>query len=267
MAADPNARTPLPVLRLAAPARAPGETMTGRIRVTVGGDPIDVEVTVPAGPTPLADLLPVFQGLTDAVVARGVARAERNGRTVSCRAGCGACCRQLVPVSESEARALAGLVDGLPEPRRSVVRERFAAGVRRLAEAGVLDRLTRTFTAAGEPVRELGLAYFGLGVPCPFLEDESCSIHPDRPLACREYLVTSPAENCKAPSRESIAMVELPGKPSAAVMAIDRAATPGGWVPLLLAPDWAAGRPPTTTPATGPAAVQAVFARLGGRAG
>jgi hypothetical protein len=33
--------------------------------------------------------------------------------------------------------------------------------------------------------------YFLQGVACPFLEAESCGIHPDRPLACREYLVTS----------------------------------------------------------------------------
>jgi Fe-S-cluster containining protein len=40
-------------------------------------------------------------------------------------------------------------------------------------------------------------------MPCPFLEDESCSIHPDRPLVCREYLVTSPAELCAGPRRKA----------------------------------------------------------------
>lgn len=263
MAADPHARTPLPLLRLdAGGGRPAGETVTGRVRLSVSGEPLDVEVTVPAGPTPLGDLLPVFRGLTNAVVDRAVARVERDGRTVSCRAGCGACCRQLVPVSESEARALARLVDALPEPRQSVVRDRFAAAARRLAEGGVLDPLTRAYTAGGEPVRELGLAYFRLGVPCPFLEAESCSIHPDRPLACREYLVTSPAENCAAPSADTIAMVPLPGKPSAAVMAVDRAATAGGWVPLVLALDWAAGHPPPASPPSAPVTVRDVFGRL-----
>ncbi len=41
--------------------------------------------------------------------------------------------------------------------------------------------------------------YFHLGIACPFLEDESCSIHADRPISCREYLVTSPAVNCADP--------------------------------------------------------------------
>ena len=42
-----------------------------------------------------------------------------------------------------------------------------------------------------------------------FLEDESCSIHQHRPLACREYLVTSPAENCQNPTPENIELIDL----------------------------------------------------------
>src|SRR5437667_237907 len=66
---------------------------------------------------------------------------EQQGEHISCRAGCGACCRQIVPISESEAHAVKNLVDDLPEPRRAHVRERFAAGVKRMAEVGMLKRL------------------------------------------------------------------------------------------------------------------------------
>ena len=45
---------------------------------------------------------------------------------------------------------------------------------------------------------------------CPFLEEESCSIHPDRPLVCREYLVTSPAELCAGPTQEGVTPVAVP---------------------------------------------------------
>jgi len=54
------------------------------------------------------------------------------------------------------------------------------------------------------------VAYFALRVPCPFLEEESCSIHPDRPLVCREYLVTSPAELCAGPTQEGVTPVPVP---------------------------------------------------------
>jgi Fe-S-cluster containining protein len=243
-------------------ARTDRETISGRVQLRVYEEPITVEVTVPAEPTPMADLLPVFQGLTNAVVDLAIARVEAQGRTISCRAGCGACCRQVVPVSESEARSLARLVDALPEPRRTAIRERFADAVRRLAVAGVLEPLTRAVSQGGEPVRELGLAYFRAGIACPFLENESCSIYRDRPLACREYLVTSPAEHCANPSPESVQMVPLPGRPSKAVMTEDRSATAGGWVPLVLSLDWAPDHPAPDPLSSGPETVQAVFRRL-----
>ena len=53
-----------------------------------------VEMTVPAGPVAVEDVLPVLQGLSSLFAARATAQAAAEGRAVSCRAGCGACCRQ-----------------------------------------------------------------------------------------------------------------------------------------------------------------------------
>ncbi len=56
----------------------------------------------------------------------------------------------------------------------------------------------------------LGLRYFALGIPCPFLEDERCTIHSIRPLRCREYMVASPAENCAHPETKEVIGVKPP---------------------------------------------------------
>jgi hypothetical protein len=76
-------------------------------------------------------------------------------------------------------------------------------------------------------------------MPCPFLEEESCSIHPARPTACREYLVTSAASHCARPSAETVDVVALPAKVSRTVMQLDAAAAgaKAGWVALALALD------------------------------
>jgi len=50
------------------------------------------------------------------------------------------------------------------------------------------------------------------------LEDESCSIHQNRPISCREYLVTNPAMNCEKPTAENMQMVPLALKPSRTVV-------------------------------------------------
>ena len=112
-----------------------------RAGMKVWGDDVEMEITLPAGPTRLGSLLPVFQKVADGLVELGVKRAGAEGRTVSCRKGCGACCRQIVPISEVEAREIGRLVDALPEPRRGEVRARFARARERLSEAWLLAKL------------------------------------------------------------------------------------------------------------------------------
>lgn len=241
-----------------------------RAGMKVWGDDVEMEITLPAGPTRLGSLLPVFQKVADGLVELGVKRAGAEGRTVSCRKGCGACCRQIVPISEVEAREIGRLVDALPEPRRGEVRARFARARERLAEAGLLAKLEARENLADADVRSLGLEYFHIGVACPFLEDESCSIHADRPISCREYLVTSPAANCADPKPGVIDQVEMPRKVWTALARADSAGRPGrfiAWVPLILGPDWAAAHPDASEPRPVEEVFKGVFAELARRMG
>jgi Fe-S-cluster containining protein len=222
-----------------------GETATASVEFTIAGRRMKAEIGVPAGPTDPAELLPLFQSFTEMVVGIGVRDAEAAGGRITCCKGCGACCRQLVPLSPAEARHLRALIDRLPEPRRAEILARFADARRRLEGAGLLDQLLDPRSLAPEDVTPFGLEYFRLGVPCPFLEDEACSIHEDRPLACREFLVTSPAEHCADPSTNLVRRIPIPGRTSVAVAllgeAMDETRLP--WVPLILAPEWADAHP------------------------
>jgi Fe-S-cluster containining protein len=210
-------------------AGTPDERLqTGRVVLVVGGERLPLELTVPAAPVSVETLLPILRGLSSLFAERATTQLEAQGRAISCRAGCGACCRQLVPLAPSEARALARLVDALPEPRRSLIRRRFDDALRKLEAA---DLLRRMGTRTAEERAALGKAYFQQGIACPFLEDESCSIHPDRPMACREYLVTSPAENCRTPRADNIEKVTLEADPLPALVQVEA----GGWVALILA--------------------------------
>ena len=49
------------------------------------------------------------------VVGVAVEDAVAEGETISCKKGCGACCRQLVPISQVEARRIRDLVEAMPE--------------------------------------------------------------------------------------------------------------------------------------------------------
>jgi Fe-S-cluster containining protein len=266
VAVPPPAATPAPTPRPppAAPDPDPGETVTANVGLTISGVPVQFHVTVPTAPVRLAVLLPVFREVTETVVNVAVKAIEAEGQTISCKAGCGACCRQLVPITETEARLLRDMVQALPEPRRSEVLARFAEGLRRLEQGGLLDKLRHPENFSLDELKPIGLDYFHQGVPCPFLEDESCSIHPERPMACREYLVTSPAEHCANPSAETVHCVSLAAKVSNAVsrIGLDPAARFIRWVPLILALDWADRHPDEEAPRPGPEIVTEFFKRL-----
>ncbi len=206
------------------------------------------------------DLLPIYQQMTDAFVELAIDRAQAEGRKISCQAGCGACCRQLVPISEIEARQLDDLIAALPEPRQEVIRRRFEQAHLTLQQANWLEPLQDPERFSDQTLSELGPAYLQLGIPCPFLDEESCSIHPDRPLACREYLVTSPAANCARPTPDSIHQVPLPAKMSAAVIRLSQQTSARliPYVPLILALDWVSCHPDEMLPRTGPQIVQSL---------
>lgn len=232
---------------------------TGNVTIKIGDDLIPVTVTVPIEPTTLEPLLPIFQGFLGAMVDRAVGQAEAAGRAVSCKAGCGACCRQAVPIAPSEARDIAAHVAAMPDDRQRHVRARFAAARQALADAGV-DHGPAAFTEATIDDRlTFGMAYFRAGVACPFLEDESCSIHPVRPLACREYLVTSPAENCRWPTMDNVSPVRLGGSLGQALIATEAVMMGHGRVLLVDALDWAAANPAPAPEHNGPTLVKAVF--------
>jgi Fe-S-cluster containining protein len=203
-------------------------------------------MTVPTGPSRLDDLLPLARGLSDALVGETIRAVEQSGECISCKAGCGACCRQLVAISEVEARRIGKVVAQLPSPRRAVVEARFAEARRRLGESGLLQDLQDTEKVSDSGYGTLASAYFHQGIACPFLEEESCSIYEERPITCREYLVTSPAENCASPTSENIRRVKMLRPVFNAVARwqvgpsehfLER------WVPLILAPEWAADHP------------------------
>lgn len=202
---------------------------------------LDAQAAVPRGIVKTTGLLPIFQGLTDTIVSSTVKGLNDEGVEISCRAGCGACCRQIVPISEHEARRVAEVVDEMPPERQAVVRERFHNAMQTFIDLGMFDRMMRMGQIEDRKERvELGLEYFKAGVPCPFLENESCGIYEDRPLRCREFLVTSPPENCANPTAETVKGVMMPLLPSTTLYNFG----PGDGrqrravVPLIAALDW-----------------------------
>jgi Fe-S-cluster containining protein len=174
------------------------------------GRTVKLKLEVPTTLSPPESLLPALHVLASKVTEFAYEDAAKEGKPISCKAGCGACCRQCVPLAVSEARAIAKVVANMPEPRQSEVRQRFADALDKLKPTGLLQKIIDDNQLSEDHFIEISLEYFKLGVPCPFLVNESCSIYEDRPLICREYVVISPPKHCAEPTFKNIQRIKLP---------------------------------------------------------
>lgn len=237
---------------------------TADVVLRLGTERLQARFSVSEEPISARDLLPIARAIVGRIMQQAIDDVNASGKEISCKAGCGACCRQLVPLSTAEARMVADLVEAMPEPRRTEIKQRFARALESLEASGLLAKLRNRKDWVPEDVERVGMEYFHLGIACPFLEEESCSIHPDRPLTCREYLVTSPAENCAQPRRDNIDQVEMMTV-WPALAKLDRL-PPGArfltWVPLTLALE-PFDRPEATEP--GPRMLEEFLRQLTGK--
>ncbi len=172
---------------------------------------INARVDVPEGPMRLVEFTSSVLVLSSEVAAMGERQVAKQDYKVSCRKGCGACCRQLIPLAPTEAVMIAELLDNLPSELQARVRDRFERAEERLRETGLWDKLCALDDpdVSEEEMIRITREYFELGLACPFLEDEACTIHELRPSACREYLVVSPAEHCSNPYQAGITRVPI----------------------------------------------------------
>lgn len=176
--------------------------MTERYEVSLNtpAGQLTTAIEVPTGFVPITAIVPLMRRLGEGVQSLEEQRTVEAGQSISCRKGCAACCRMLIPVSPPEAFALHDLVHGLPDEQRRATLRKVADADKKLEQAGLLVPLTALAETdrplTDEDFEPLNRAYYALRMPCPFLQNEACSIYDDRPAACRDLLVTSPPELC-----------------------------------------------------------------------
>lgn len=216
-----------------------------RIELVLRIDGVQLSVSSPQPPSHgrLDQLLPAQYAIDNAAIGHAVRKVNATGAAVSCAKGCSACCRaQPVPVTPPEAFALLKLVEAMPSAQRTEVEARFEDHARRLAHAGLASAfLERDPEMTPDDARAVASAYFELGLVCPFLEDDACSIHPQRPFVCRQYLVTSAPALCADPFSNPVDVIPMPLHAASAMLTVTQA-TLGDQqhtVPLTLALDYA----------------------------
>jgi Fe-S-cluster containining protein len=218
----------------------PPYTLPAQFTFGSGDDQVTAAVSIPFVHRNLTQLLPILYSLSDSVSESVASKLSQTGQPISCKAGCGACCRLMVPLNLFEAEALAGWIRSQPEAKQQELAQRFETALAKLAAAGLVDRMvSEDWRVQSDSALKVVNDYFSAQVPCPFLEDESCSIYPIRPLICREYLVTSPPEQCSDLAKP-VTRVNLPLVLTRVLDSIGAELDPNrpGWIPLVFLFDW-----------------------------
>jgi Fe-S-cluster containining protein len=202
-------------------------------------------IDVPTGFIPITSIVPVTRRLGEEAAQLEIQQATEAGQTVSCRIGCAACCRMLVPLSAPEAFALRDYVGQLPEDRRTPLLNRIRDMKDRLSREGLWDQLNDVAEASrpvpDEELDPINRSYYELRIPCPYLENELCSIYEARPAACRELLVTSPAELCQDQAQNPVEPLPVSMRMSSILGLAWGTLTdsPPRLIPLPMALEWA----------------------------
>jgi Fe-S-cluster containining protein len=202
-------------------------------------------IEMPTGFVPVTAIVPLMRHLGEEAQALEVARTVESGKTVSCQKGCAACCRMLVPLSAPEALALHAWVHALPAEQQTKVSTRYDQSKSLLLAHGLWQPLSALCDASEPPedqvVDELNRAYYALQMSCPFLEADVCQIYEERPAACRELLVTSPADQCQDVINNPIDPVAIPVRVSTILGLVWQELTKSHTrlIPLPVALDWA----------------------------
>ena len=202
-------------------------------------------VDVPTGFVPVSAIVPLMRRLGEEAQTLEVARSIESGKAPSCHKGCAACCRMLVPLSAPEAFALRDWVRSRPTEEQQRIARRFSEAKVRLLSHGIWQQLSALceapLTTDDVVLDGVNRMYYALRLPCPFLEDEICSIYDERPAACRELLVTSPPMHCEDLTKTPIDPVSVPIQVSTVLGLVWQELTtnPTRLIPLPLALEWA----------------------------
>ena len=173
------------------------------------------------GTANLSEIVPAARDLSEVTIETFVEEISRRGEKVSCRKGChAACCRHLmVSLSVPEALSMVGEVDSQDaESRTRTIRScaTVAAKIRNHFKD------TPSVTAGHQLKDGILDSYMDLDVECPFLLENCCSIYRQRPMTCRECLVTSPESYCKKKVGQLVQKVNLPIRFSAILTQLSR---------------------------------------------
>jgi len=174
----------------------------------VAGKTANFLINVAAKQATLADIVPVARMISTKLALFVLDKLGKDGESVPCRKGCSACCNYLIPLSVPEVFCLRREMLAMPPTRTGVILKSCLAASKDILEKKFnINKLTKN----GQFQKErLSRWYAGLKMSCPFLSDGLCALYEQRPIACREHIVTSLPSSCEIKKTNDPEVVCMP---------------------------------------------------------
>jgi Fe-S-cluster containining protein len=172
----------------------------------ISGTPLKFHL-IAGGQARLSDIVPAARAICDKITDTTIEQMHLSGKQVPCHKGCHACCSYLVPLSAPEVFRFRQ--DVFPKAKYSpdTMLRTYLLTARRL----VSHRPPRDTFRNPDDLSALSHWYASLNLTCPFLYSRQCAIYHQRPLACREHLITGSARGCRDNSKKT-QTIELPAQ-------------------------------------------------------
>lgn len=159
------------------------------------------------GEAQLSDIVPAARAICGKITAAAREQLPLGGGCVPCRKGCSACCNYLVSMSAPEVFRFRQEIFPKAKYSPDALLRGYLLAARRL----VSHRPPEGAVGNPDDLGALSRWYASLHLACPFLYGGECAIYHQRPLVCREHLVTGSARGCRGGSAKAEA-VELPAR-------------------------------------------------------
>lgn len=175
-----------------------GEEEIISFELTVEGKTIPFAINVTAENATLADIVPAARKLSSKIAIAVRERITENNQSVPCQKGCSACCSSLIPLSVPEVFRLSEEFLAMPSERSNhLLRNCIATAEKILSKAKRTACMESFSKNAKTGTSQINKWYGDLKLACPFLCENLCVLYEERPLACREHIVTGSSDSCQ----------------------------------------------------------------------
>lgn len=182
------------------------------LELDIAGERVSFRIGVSEGQARLADIVPPARALSTKLVLAVLEKLRRDEELVPCCEGCSACCSYLTPLSVPEVFRLRQEILAMPTERGKKVFESCLDAAKKILDNRPEDSGVNELTEENGQIQVSGLGkwYAGLKQSCPFLSDGLCTVYEQRPIACREHMITGSASLCEAEWTDGSEVVRMP---------------------------------------------------------